>query len=138
MATDAVTLGEIYTQTGISPALAAQIEIPVLLGAQRQGDVAWAPRPTITPATTPVPREGICLVRGDVGGNAHMLHSWDGACFFDPALGGSNELGVLTVPPGATAFVVHTGRHGANGLGPGVYKFWSQLEFAGEWRRVAD
>jgi hypothetical protein len=121
--------------------LDSEIDVPILTGAQRQGDVIVLPRPERAPATTPVPAQGLQVVRAEASTNTHTLHSWDGACAFDPDPTGGDTgltLGTLTVPPGASAYLVHTEEHGANGIGPGTYELRRQREFAGEWRRVAD
>jgi hypothetical protein len=122
--------------------LDSEIDVPILTGAQRQGDVIVLNRPNRAPATTPIPASGVQVVRAEASSNTHTLHSWDGACFFDPDTTGGGEtgltLGTLTVPAGASAYLVHTEEHGANGIGPGTYELRRQREFAGEWRRVAD
>lgn len=139
------TLGTILTRAGIDTlgVLDSQIEVPILAGvAQRQGDVIVVPRPNKAAATTPIPTSGVIVVRAETSAaNTHSLLSWDGQCYFDadPSGGGSGlVLGVLTVPVGASAYLVHTDEHGANGIGTGTYELRRQREFAGEWRRVAD
>ena len=138
------TLGQILDRAGIGTlgVLDAQIEVPVLSGMQRQGDVLVAPRPNKPAATTPIPATGVTVVRAETStANTHVVMSWDGRCFFDADPTGGDSglvLGVLTVPPGASAYLVHTEEHGANGVGPGTYELRRQREFAGEWRRVAD
>jgi hypothetical protein len=121
--------------------LDSEIDVPVLTGAQRQGDVIVLNRPQRTPATTPLPASGLQVVKAEASSNTHTLHSWDGTCFFDsdPSRRETElTLGTLTVPEGASAYLVHTEEHGANGIGPGTYELRRQREFAGEWRRVAD
>jgi hypothetical protein len=121
--------------------LDSEIDVPVLTGAQRQGDLIVLNRPQRTPATTPLPASGVQVVRAEASSNTHSLHSWDGTCFFDsdPSRRETElTLGTLTVPEGASAYLVHTEEHGANGIGPGTYELRRQREFAGEWRRVAD
>jgi hypothetical protein len=121
--------------------LDAEVDVPVLTGAQRQGDVIVLPRPERTPAAAPVPAAGVQVVRAEASSNTHTLHSWDGTCRYDADdTGGPTglTLGTLTVPAGASAYLVHTEEHGANGIGPGTYELRRQREFAGEWRRVAD
>ncbi len=90
---------------------------------------------------TPLPASGAQVVKAEASSNTHTLHSWDGTCFFDADPTGGDAgltLGTLTVPEGASAYLVHTEEHGANGIGPGTYELRRQREFAGEWRRVAD
>jgi uncharacterized RmlC-like cupin family protein len=122
--------------------LDAQIDVPILTAAQRQGDVVWVPRPNKAAATTPVPQSGVIIVRAETNSqNTHSILPWDGEVYFDADERGGESglvLGVLTVPEGASAFVAHSEEHGANGVGTGTYEFRRQREFAGEWRRVAD
>src|ERR1700744_3759646 len=96
----------------IDGVLDAQIDVPILTGAQRQGDVIWIPRPNKAAATTPVPQAGVVVVRAETSTrNYHMIINWDGQCFFDASTSGGESgliLGVLTVPEGASAFVTHS------------------------------
>lgn len=133
------TLESVLNRAGVSPGgvLDAQIDVPILCGPQRQGDVAWRPAPGAKAAATPIPAGGVQVVRSDASPNTHTLHNWDGPCFFD-FRPNESVLGVLTVPEGSSAFLVHTEEHGANGIGPGTYEVTGQIEFAGVWRRVAD
>lgn len=137
-------LGQILDHAGVAAlgVLDTQIEVPVLTGGQRQGDLLILPRPNKTAATTSIPQAGVTVVRGETSsGNTHSLHSLDGVASYydvrDPGPAGL-VLGVLTVPDGATAYLVHTEEHGANAFGPGTYEIRRQREFAGEWRQVAD
>lgn len=138
------TLGSILDRAGIGTlgVLDTQIDIPILTGAQRQGDVIVLPRPNKQAATSPVPAAGVQVVRAEASANTHSLMSWDGpGCFYDTDPTGGDSglvLGTLTVPDGASAFLLHTEEHGANGIGPGTYEIRRQREFAGEWRQVAD
>ena len=123
--------------------LDAQVEVPVLTGlGQRQGDLLILPRPNKPAATTPIPQAGVLVVRAETSTqNTHSLHSLDGpVSFYDVRDAGSAGLvlGVLTVPDGATAYLVHSEEHGANAFGPGTYEIRRQREFAGEWQNVAD
>ena len=138
------TLGTILDRAGIGTlgVLDTEIDVPILTGPQRQGDVLVLCRPNKACATTPIPVTGLTVVRAETStANTHVVMSWDGPCFFDPdATGGDTGLvlGVLTVPEGASAYLLHSEEHGANGIGPGTYELRRQREFAGEWRRVAD
>jgi hypothetical protein len=126
---------------GVLGVLDSEVDVPILTGAQRQGDVIVLNRPERPVATTPVPAAGVQVVRAEASSNTHTLHSWDGVCFFDADPTGGDTgltLGTLTVPEGCSAYLVHTEEHGANGIGPGTYELRRQREFAGEWRRVAD
>lgn len=140
------TLGSILDRAGIDTlgVLDAQVDVPVLTGlAQAQGDLIILPRPMKQAATTPIPAAGALVVRAESsGGNTHSLHSFDGpGCYWDASADGGDTglmLGVLTVPDGATAYLVHTEEHGANAFGPGTYEIRRQREQADEIRMVAD
>lgn len=117
--------------------------VPVHTGLTRQGDVIVIPaamtaRET-TPATTVLPKAGYPVVRGESGGNTHLLLA-DGLVFFDPASDVSAtqlDLGVLTVPEGSTAYLAHP-EHGFSALGAGTFVVRRQREMADELRMVAD
>ena len=121
--------------------LHAQVDVPVLSGAQCQGDLIALPRPLVAPAATPVPRGGVEVVPGGTGANSHTLLSCGGpACCYDVRDPGPSGLvlGVLTVPVGATAYLVHSEEHGANAFGPGTYEIRRQREQLDVVRRVCD
>lgn len=111
-----------------------QASVPVLTDPQAQGDVSVLPDPDGTPATTPIPTTGVAVVRGENGGNTHVLLG-PGAAFDRREAG--MTVGVLTVPPGGEAFLAHP-EHGYTGIGPGTYRIGRQREWAGQWRTVAD
>lgn len=122
----------------------ADIEVPVLSGPQRQGDVLIVPRAPIGASEratfTPVPPEGVTVVFGEATGNTHLLTAADGVVLWSPAPQGRGSvlLGVVEVTEGATAYLIHTDEHGANGIAPGAYTFHGKREQAEEIRRVAD
>lgn len=137
------TLETILNRAGLDvlSVLDAQVGVPVLAGlAQAQGDLIILPRPNTRAATTAIPQVGAMVVRAESsGGNTHSLHSWSGpACYYDSRSSEGLTLGVLTVPDGATVYLVHTEEHGANGFGPGTYEIRRQREQADEIRMVAD
>lgn len=119
----------------------ADIDVPVLTGLQRQGDVLIFPRPAIgaaeAAAMTPVPPAGVAVVRGEATGNSHLLYA-DGPVLWDAPSSDMLRLGVLHVPTGSVAWLIHTDEHGANGIGPGTYVLLGKREQADELRRVAD
>lgn len=121
----------------VDPHLDRDVTIPILTATQRQGDVMILPtdRPS---ATTPVPTAGAAVVRGENGGNTHLLLA-DGAVCFDgrPASPDDLVLGVMTVTDDATAYLAHP-EHGYMGFGPGTYELRRQREQADELRMVAD
>lgn len=111
-----------------------QIEISVSKGLQRQGDIYVLPQRPGMAEGKAVPPQGIPVVRGEAGGNTHLLVgegiSWR-------ALTQLPELGVVTVPEGKVAYLLHP-EHGANGIGAGEYLIRRQVEWADEMRVVAD
>ena len=121
--------------------LVADAEVPVLTGMQRQGDVAVIPARPGADRGAPVPAEGVAVVRGEAGGNTHLLVGdldQPGAVCWRVTVGGDPlELGTITVPDGAVAHLVHP-EHGAQGIGAGCYRVRRQREQADEIRMVAD
>ena len=127
----ALTIEEAIKTFGveIDPHLARDVDIPVLSGLQFQGDVAVVPA-------------GIAVVRGESGGNTHLLLAQgEGVRFAAAPEGGSMttnlDLGVLEVSEGSTAFLAHP-EHAYTGVGPGTYTIRRQREQADEIRLVAD
>lgn len=106
--------------------------VPVLTGLQAQGDVIVVPtRPSAKPGDI-IPAEGVPVVRGESGGNTHLLL---GECSWAPATARGVDLGVVTVPE--VAWLAHP-EHGYLGLGPGAYVIRRQREQAEKIRLVAD
>ena|SRR6266536_3112022 len=112
-----------------------QVTVPVLDSGQIQGDVSILPV-TTQPATIPIPKAGIAVVRGESGGNTHSLHGSPTA-FFDPAAGDGLTLGTLTVPAGSQAYMAHP-EHGFMGIAAGTYRIGRQREQADEIAYVVD
>lgn len=113
--------------------------VPVNTGVQRQGDVIVIP--ATRDAQTPVPREGVPVVRGEAGGNTHLLLA-DGPVRFDFDTQADRDpmhlrLGALTVPEGSVAYLAHP-EHAYAGIGSGTYEVRRQREQADVIRRVAD
>jgi len=119
-----------------------QATIPVLDGLQAQGDIIVVPDRMcggqLAPATTPVPKGGYPVVRGEAGGNTHLLLA-EGKVFFDPARVGDGdlELGVLTVAPGSLGHLAHP-EHSYASIAPGTYELRRQREQADAIRPVQD
>lgn len=136
----ATTYGDVLGTHGVEipEHLEAQAAIPVLTGLQVQGDVAIIPMRPSAKKGQPVPPAGIAVVRGESGGNTHLLVS-EGAVAWAPVTGRALDLdlGVVDVPEGATAFMLHP-EHGCNAMGPGSYLIRRQREQADELRMVAD
>lgn len=123
--------------------LDTQIDVPALTGIQFQGDVAVIPTDPALAGTThaiPVPAAGIPVVRGENGGNTHLLVAdtrdvtWEAARITDAT---ALALGTVTIPDGSTAYLIHP-EHGANGLAGGTYEIRRQREQADEIRLIAD
>ncbi len=141
-----ITFIEAADRVGVAlPAgLIADAEVPVISGLpQRQGDVLIAPRAKLGKAEKAdqvvVSCAGVQVVRGENGGNTHWLHA-DGPVTYAPAVqrAGDTTLGILDVPTGATAYLIHTDEHGTNAVGEGTYVLRGKVEQAEELRRVAD
>lgn len=132
------TFTEVMREVEIPPHLAADAEVPVVAGKpQRQGDVMVRPmRKGKIAGLKPVPPEGIAVVRGESGGNTHLLVS-EGPVFWAPNTTDRAIQGSLVVEEGATAFLTHP-EHGAQGIGPGHYTIRRQREQADEIRIVSD
>jgi hypothetical protein len=140
------TLTAILDRAGITvpDATIADLEVPVICGPQRQGDVLVVPRPALSrlelDQMRPVPAEGCAVVVGEATGNTHLLQpDPDTQILWAPDVDRVGVgLGTLFVPEGAIAWLIHTDEHGANGIGPGAYRFHGKREMADEIRRVAD
>lgn len=134
------TTTQLSATTGVTvvTAIYDDIDIPVLSGLQRQGDVIVLPRPGLTAATS-VPAGGTPVVRGENGGNTHAIYAAGGPVFCDVESGSAEDLrvAVLAVPEGSTAYLAHP-EHGYMGVAPGTYEVRRQREMAEELRMVAD
>jgi len=145
-----MTYGEALALSGISipEHLEAEAEVPVLTGPQAQGDLIIVPlaaaypageRAPAWPRGAIVPMDGVQVVHGEATGNTHWLH----AGFNSPGVTWHRAdadlvVGVVTVPAGQTAMLVHTDEHGANGIGEGRYEIRQKREQADEVRYVED
>ncbi len=139
------TLGDVIDRTGLDVLdhLDRQASVPALAGLQRQGDVGFVPLrivgyvPDPAGETTLVPAGGVPLVSSGQGGHTHLLLA-DGAVQWTPVRARSlGDVGVVTVPAGATAYVGHP-EHGYLGFAAGAYLVRRQVEQADELRIVAD
>ncbi len=127
-----------------------KVEIPAHLEAQaeialisdkpiRQGDVYVIPhRAGHVDGAAQVPPEGVPVVRGEAGGNTHLLVA-EGTVLWAPRTGSPDaaDMGTLVVEEGSSAFLIHP-EHGAAGMGPGHFTIRRQREQAEEVRLVAD
>jgi hypothetical protein len=127
----------ILTTHGVAvPPHLLDADVPVVTGRPvRQGDVLAKPtRLGQMTGAVPIPPEGIQVVRGEAERNTHLLcgsGTWK-------ALTGSQILGTLVVPEDAEAYLIHTGEHGAVGLGAGCWTVRRQRQQADEIRLVQD
>jgi hypothetical protein len=102
--------------------LPADAEVPLSNGLQRQGDVLVLPtRDEDHQEATAIPAEGVMVVRGEAGGNGHLLLG-DGS--WSPS-GTAPDLGVLHVA--TEAYLLHP-EHAALGIAPGHYRLRRQRE----------
>jgi hypothetical protein len=116
---------EVPMWTDEQTAAATDLDIPVLQGPQRQGDILILPLTDNTlrsrRAPTPIPADGIPVVHSESTNHAHTLigqAAWTVAVW-------SADLGVLDVT--GTAYLVHP-EHAALGIGPGRYLLRRQRE----------
>lgn len=115
--------------------LIESVDIPVHDGIQMQGDLGFVPtRIAASMKFTDVPADGVVLVRGENGGNTHLLVG-NGLTWSEST--DEFNIGTFVVPEGSTGWVLHP-EHGANGFAPGAYRVRRQREQADEIRRVAD
>ncbi|MGN6199994.1 hypothetical protein [Humibacter sp.] len=137
MSNATMTLGQAIEITGkdVLDYLDREASVPVVTKAGCQGDVSIL-RSDGKPATTPMPKQGVVIVRSEASSNTHSLHP-NGPVFWDYREDGSLQLGVLTVPNGSTALMSHQ-EHGALEITPGTYRVGRQREFQGEWQLVRD
>ncbi len=129
--------------TEILEHLSAEAEVPVLQGMQRQGDVLVRPaRESYDVANSvAVPSNGIPVVRGENGGNTHLLLGEGDVRYLPLEDTGptSLDLGVMFVGNGATAYLAHP-QHGYMAIGEGTFVFSRQRELSveDELRIIAD
>jgi hypothetical protein len=117
--------------------LFGELEIPVLTGAQAQGDVSWFPTPKGEVAgLKEIPAKGIVIVEGQ-NGHPHVLFNYEGTCLFKPDTQRGSGIGTVVVPEGAVLGVAHN-EHGYNMVGTGTYVFNRAREMADGIRLVAD
>lgn len=131
-----MTLAKLEADFGLTydEHLDREAEIPTVKDAPApQGDVMIRPVAGLDPATTAVPAEGVAVVRGENGGNTHLLV---GKAFFDFRENGL-VIGVVTVPNGATALMSHP-EHGGFLIAPGSYEIRRQREQKDEIELVRD
>lgn len=133
-----ITVKEAIARYGVDvdPHLDRQATVPVVSRLGRQGDVLIVAVSLVRDAGQPVPIEGLPVVRGEVGGNTHLLLA-SGDVRFQPAARAGQVLGVLTVADNATAYLAHP-EHSYLGVAPGVYEVRRQREQRDVIALVAD
>jgi len=126
-----------------------EIDIPVLTGMQRQGDILVVPSclPEAWPTDGPVPMDGgVVITQSAFTDHTHTMYG-DGQVWVMNAemratslwcWDAPNTLAWLKVPDGGEAFLMHSDEHGALGIGPGTYRILRQQEFNNEWTDVED
>ncbi len=123
--------------------LLADAEVPVLTGVQAQGDLIVVPAQFDNfpwPSELGVvPVEGVQVVVGESTGNTHWLHQgFDSVGVRWGRVADELVVGVVDVPEGESAELIHTDEHGCNAMGPGRYVIRGKREMADEIRRIAD
>jgi len=125
------------TDTDVLDHLDREVTIPVLPGLQPQGDIMVIPIHAAVWDAIPVPASGVPVVRGENGGNTHLLVA-DGPVTWAPnPRTGAQTLGEVTVPDGSVAYLLHP-EHGAAGIAPGTYVIRRQREQRDAIELVAD
>jgi hypothetical protein len=121
--------------------LVAAAAVPVLTEPQAQGDIGIIPAALLGVTRRGLKLEpvgaGVQVVIGEATGNTHWLHS-DHPDVAWARLDRDLLIGLVYVPAGAAAYLIHTDEHGANGIGPGLYALTGKREQADQIRRVED
>lgn len=136
-----MTYAEALAKVGVSVPdhLIADAEVPILTGAQAQGDLLVIPIDSTTADLKPIPDEGVQVVYGEATGNSHFLHrGFDSPDVTYARVEEGQCIAVLSVPAGQTAQLIHTDEHGSAGIGPGLYGIHEKREQADQIRRVTD
>ena len=144
--TEFITNVDVLIAHGIDPSSIEfpELEVPILTGPQRQGDVFLLPITTDkTQGAALITKAGVTVVRAETNtANTHTLHTLSGSCQWLPntRANDTGELvqGWLTVAADSEAALIHTEEHNVVGIGAGTYEIRRQREYAGVWQRVAD
>jgi hypothetical protein len=131
------TLDELTTSTGrpVDEHLVLDLVIPVHDGIQAQGDLIVLPLDEVAHEVTAhahafwreVPAEGVELLRGGTGGNAHTLVADPGTCVWTTDVTDPTGLALGVLETLAVAYLLHR-EHGGTGLAPGSYVIRRQRE----------
>jgi hypothetical protein len=133
------TLADLTETTGlpVDVHLVLDLVIPINDGLQAQGDLLVVPLAELAgqvsvPAGArwrEVPPEGIELLRGGTGGNAHTLVADPGTCVWTDEVADRTGLTVGVFEAMASAYLLHR-EHGGTGIAPGEYVVRRQREQA--------
>jgi hypothetical protein len=133
------TLAQLTAETGlpVDPHLALDLTIPVSDGIQAQGDLLIAPLVELTgvvrvrpeAAWAEIPPEGVELLRGVAGGNAHTLTADPGTCLWTTHVTDVEGLTIGALDAMTTVYLLHR-EHGGAGIAPGRYVVRRQRELA--------
>jgi hypothetical protein len=143
-----MTLADLAAQTGMAVLdhLERSMAIPVVDGLQAQGDLIVVPhavladRVRVFPAAhwTPVPPQGVELLRGVAGGHPHTLVADPRTCRWTAMVTDPDRLTLGVFEATAVVYLLHP-EHGATGCAPGTYVVRRQRELEGRRARlVAD
>jgi hypothetical protein len=131
------TLGDLTGSTGreVDLHLMLDLVIPVHDGIQAQGDVIVVPLAGVAGDVRvqgsadwrEVPADGIELLRGGAGGNAHTLVADPGTCVWTADVSDPTGLTVGVFEAMATVYLLHR-EHGGTGVAPGAYVVRRQRE----------
>ena len=143
-----VTLASLAARTGtaVLDHLERSVTIPVVDGLQAQGDLIVVPYDVLAGRVevfsaarwTPVPPEGVELLRGVAGGHAHTLVADPGTCRWTAMVTDPDRLTLGVFEATEVVYLIHA-EHGATGSAPGRYVVRRQRELEGHRARmVAD
>lgn len=131
------TLGDLTGSTGrdVDLHLMLDLVIPVHEGIQAQGDVIVVPLAAVagdvkvqgSAQWREVPADGIELLRGGTGGNAHTLVADPGTCVWTADVFDPTGLSLGMFEAMATVYLLHR-EHGGTGVAPGAYVVRRQRE----------
>lgn len=135
------TLADLTGTTGlpVDAHLVLDLVIPVDDRLQAQGDLVVVPlaelagQVRVRPGARwqEVPPEGIELLRGGTGGNAHTLVAEPGTCVWTDAVTDPTGLAIGTFEAMAPVYLMHR-EHGGTGIAAGAYVVRRQREQAPE------
>jgi hypothetical protein len=133
------TLADLTGVTGqpVDLHLVLDLVIPIDSGLQAQGDLIVVPlaelagqvRVPAGAAWIEVPADGIELLRGAAGGNAHTLVADPGTCVWTADVEDTSGLTIGVFEAMAPVYLLHR-EHGGTGMAAGTYAVRRQREYA--------